>query len=173
MRKPYLQSSFVLAVLMVLALPAALHTYAGVSVRTIRTGSMEPVMQPGDIAVVRASQVTSLSVGDIALLFHPSDRQIEAHRVVTVAASANGVEIVTKGDANPAVDPQILLPRSAAVERVSFVIPYAGLALASFGSPMVLGSLCALGLVVLLGFEIHDRRRRSSSGLSPKTVRSA
>lgn len=173
MRKSYLQSSFVVAVLVMMALPAVLHTYAGVSLRTIRTGSMEPVMQPGDIAIVRATNVTSLSVGDIALLFHPNDGQIEAHRVVTVAASSNGVEIVTKGDANPAVDPRILLPRTSAVERVSFVIPKAGSALATFGSPMVLGSLCALGLVVLMGFELHDRRRRASSGLSPKTVRSA
>lgn len=173
MRKTYVQSSFVFAMLVMVALPAVLHTYAGVGVRTIRTGSMEPVMRPGDIAIVRATSVTSLSVGDIALLFHPSDGQIEAHRVVTIATSSNGVEVVTKGDANPAVDPRILLPRTAAVERVSFVIPNAGLALASFGSPMALGSLCALGLMVLIGFELHDRRRPPSSELSPKTVRSA
>ena len=170
-QRPRLTSTFVFALLLVISLPAALHTYAGIGIRTIRTGSMEPGMQPGDIAVVRATGASVLRTGDIALLFHPSDGQVEAHRVVTIVARENGYDVVTKGDANPQPDPQILLPRYAAVERVAFVIPKAGLAIAEFGSPVALGGLCALGLMVLIAFEIHDRRRRSSS--ETETVRSA
>ena len=168
-----LTSSFVFALLVMVALPAALHTYAGVGVRTIRTGSMEPVMQPGDIAVVKAQPVVAIRSGDIALLFHPNDGQVEAHRVVTIAATDRGYAVVTRGDANPQPDPQLLLPRTAAVERVVFVIPQAGRVISEFGSPVVLGGLCALGLIVLIAFEIHDRRRSASSAFSPEKVRSA
>ena len=168
-----LTSSFVFALLAIVALPAALHTYAGIGVRTIRTGSMEPVMQPGDSAIVHAQRVDAIRSGDIALLFHPKDGQIEAHRVVTIAVADGGYEVVTKGDANPQPDPQLLLPRTAAVERVVFIMPQAGRVISEFGSPVVLGGLCALGLIALVALEIHDRRRRPSSELSPEIVRSA
>lgn len=172
-RKIFPTWAYVFALLVALALPAVLHTYAGIGVRTIRTGSMEPVMQPGDIAIVQARGVETIRTRDIALLFHPNDGQVEAHRVISVAATDGGYEVVTQGDANPQPDPVILLPRTAAVERVMFVIPKAGLAISELGSPVVLGGLCALGLIVLVAFEIHDRRRRSTSELSPEIVRSA
>lgn len=173
-RRSIFSSTFLVALLLAVALPAILHTYAGVSVRTIRTGSMAPAMQPGDLALVRAVSAKAIIPGDIALLFHPADGQVEAHRVTSIKRTDVGFEVITKGDANPSVDPSLMIPATAAVERVALVVPRSGQLLASFGSPLVLASLCALGLLVLVVLEMQDRRRRSvASEETPETVRSA
>lgn len=152
---------FVLVVLLAVSLPAMVHSYAGLAVRIIRTGSMEPALSPGDAVVVHAVPAASLARGDIALLFHPDDGDIEAHRLVTTQPSDYTVSVVTKGDANPMSDAAVLVPKRAAIERVVLRLPGFGYFLASIGSIQILGSVCALGLMVLIAIEMQDRRRKS------------
>ncbi len=156
----WVATPFVLMSVLLLSMPAVLHSYVGVAVRIIRTGSMEPGIHPGDAVLVRAVPATSLAAGDVALLFHPKDDDIEAHRLVSIATSESGLVLVTKGDANPMSDDPVLVPTLTSVERVLFAIPKFGYVIADFGSPKVLGSVCALGLIVLIAIEMQDRRRR-------------
>lgn len=154
---------FVLLVVLAVSMPAVLHSYVGIAVRIIRTGSMFPALQPGDAVLVRAVPAANLNVGDIALLFHPNDGEVEAHRLLAANASDFTLSLVTKGDANPMSDDPVLVTRQSAVERVVVSIPKLGYAIAAFDSPRFLGTLCALGLIVLIVIEMQDRRRGSAT----------
>lgn len=159
--------SFVIAVLLVMMMPAALQTYAGIGVRIVRTGSMTPVMSPGDAVIVRATPIAELGVGDVALFFHPTDAEIAAHRILTIETRESGVIVRTKGDANPAADAPVQLPRTAIIERVAMVVPAAGYVLQFLGSTVVLVSWFALGLVALIALGIHNRRLPAVSESNP------
>jgi len=70
----------------------------------IDSGSMRPVLDPGDVAVMIAEPIADLRVGQI-IAFHPPGQPITvAHRVVSIRRTAAGVAIRTKGDANNAID---------------------------------------------------------------------
>lgn len=166
-----LVTPFTMLLVIAISLPAVLHSYANVAIRIVRTGSMEPALQPGDAVVVHSVPAVAIREGDIALLFHPNDGEIEAHRVLTVDESTTGIALVTKGDANPASDPAITVPRRSAVERAVFTMPKFGYFITIFGSTQFLGGLCALGLMVLIAFEIHDRRRRTAPAPVPITMK--
>lgn len=152
---------FLLLVVLVAVLPAMLQTYAGIGMRIIRSGSMEPALQPGDAVIVRAVPARELVEGDIALLMHPQSDGLEAHRLVTVDAMADSVALVSKGDANPMTDAVVEVQSSATVERMLFALPHFGYVVNVFGTPMILVGLCALGLIVLIAFGMQDRRRQS------------
>lgn len=141
-------------------LPAMIQTYAGIGLRVIRSGSMEPTLAPGDAVLIRTVQARQLNEGDIALLLHPNSPEIEAHRLITVDEGNSTVSLVTKGDANPMSDPAVELSPNAAIEQVVLNIPKLGYVISVLGFPLILGGLCALGLVVLIVFEVQDRRRR-------------
>lgn len=175
-RNHVIAAPFALALVVAIAAPAMLQAYGGFALRIVRTGSMQPAIKPGDAAIVRATRVEQLHPRDIAVLFHPGDGEATAHRILTLDVTTDGVDIVTKGDANPASDPVVRVPRNIALEQVLLVIPNAGYALAVLGSPLVLASWCALGLIVLVVAEIQVRRRRlpsPSAEPQPTTVRSA
>jgi signal peptidase len=72
---------------------------------TIDTGSMQPVLNPGDVAVLFSEPVANLQVGQI-VAFHPPDepKVTVIHRVVSIDRSNGAVVIVTRGDANNAND---------------------------------------------------------------------
>lgn len=153
-------SRFLAVLLFVVVLPAMVQTYAGIGVRIIRSGSMEPAIAPGDAVLVRNVQVRDVREGDIVLLLHPRSTEVEAHRLLTMDDGNNAVSLVTKGDANPMSDPVVEVQPSAVVETVVLTIPKLGYVISVLGFPLILGGLCALGLVVLTVFEVQDRRSR-------------
>ncbi|WP_091228167.1 signal peptidase I [Microbacterium sp. 3J1] len=103
----------------VLALIAALLVIprvTGGSSLTVLTGSMEPVLEPGDIVAVRGvapdAVCAEIGVGDIVTyLPDPGDPTLITHRVVgkTVGTFDDGTDcrLITRGDANSAADPPV------------------------------------------------------------------
>lgn len=166
---------FVLGMVIALSMPAVVHAYLGYSIRVVRTGSMQPALSPGDAVLVQAVRAAELQHGDIAILFHPQDGEVEAHRLQSIVVATAGLTLVTKGDANPAADAAVVVPRQSAIERVVTVLPKFGHLITIFDSSVFLGSVCALGLMVLIAFEMQDRRRRLSATpeSTTHTVRSA
>lgn len=99
---------------------------------TVLTGSMEPTLSPGDVAVVRgideAAVCTDVSVGSIVTFFpEANDPSLITHRVVgkTVGTFEDGTScrLITQGDANSAVD----APVSPAQVRGTFMYGVPGL----------------------------------------------
>ena len=71
------------------------------------TGSMAPLINPGDVVVSVAKPASELKTGDVITYGIPvEDRRIETHRVVDIIRNADGTTAVrTKGDANNGADP--------------------------------------------------------------------
>ena len=66
--------------------------------------SMSPLIGKGDLCAFVPCEAAALRKGDIVLFLNEAE-QLVAHRVVAVARDARGPLLVTKGDANAAVDP--------------------------------------------------------------------
>ena len=96
----------------------------------VRSGSMEPAMKTGSLAVARRispADVSSLDVGEVVVYRSLVDPEmLIMHRIVARTANSRGeVQFVTKGDANVAED-SLLLDASRIVGTVSFSVSRAG-----------------------------------------------
>ena len=98
---------------------------AGYKLYIVLSGSMEPALHTGSMALVQPINTNNLIINDI-ITFKVTDGsdQLVTHRIVTVIPGAL-VSFATKGDANDANDPQPVLA-TAVVGKVSKTIPYVG-----------------------------------------------
>lgn len=75
----------------------------------VATGSMEPLIQPGDMAILADVQPEELTEGDV-IQFRRENYMV-LHRIVEVREDADGATFyITKGDANNAPDEQPVDP---------------------------------------------------------------
>src|SRR5207237_494911 len=84
------------------------------------SGSMEPALQVGDLAVVSPTPPDQLAVGDVITYRTPARPGIPVtHRIVNISRDAQGqLEFQTKGDANNEVD-SVAADQSGVVGRVA------------------------------------------------------
>jgi signal peptidase I len=106
-----LVGSTVTAALVVVAvalagLLAGVPAASGGTALTVWTGSMDPAIPAGSVVVVRPVNPFRIEPGDvITYQVRPGDPTFVTHRVVEVKADAEPPSVITKGDANPGVDP--------------------------------------------------------------------
>lgn len=124
----------------------------GGQVLSVQTGSMEPVLRPGDAVIVRAAGTRSLRTGDIVSYQSPRASQVViTHRLVSVSP-VNGW-LITKGDALAAPDPAF--PPRRLVGRVIAVSPKLGIVLDDLRRPAGLLLGVYVPAATLLGGEIR------------------
>lgn len=151
-----LLSSLVLVVAVVafLGLAVGPHVF-GYRTVTMLTGSMSPMINPGDVVVTAPKPVSEVAVGDVVTYEIPvQDRRVETHRVVKVTQDAAGrTAIVTKGDANAANDPWTATIEGDTVWETRAVVPWVGSVIRTLRAPVVHSVLLwgAAGGLVLLG----------------------
>ena len=90
----------------------------------IATGSMLPVIRPGDMVIMEDTAAGSLQVGDIAV-YRSGNYQI-VHRVAAINTTSNGNSFVFKGDNNDAPDAKAVEYKQI-LGKVVQIIPYVGL----------------------------------------------
>ncbi|GAA4730793.1 hypothetical protein GCM10023328_07200 [Modestobacter marinus] len=109
-RSALVLSSLARALLGTLALLLAVSvapTVVGWETTVVLSGSMEPGVSPGDVAVVRPVPIADLAVGDVLLVDDPdAPGRLRLHRLVAV--EDGGLRL--QGDANPTPDPQLVDP---------------------------------------------------------------
>jgi signal peptidase I len=100
----------------------------GYRTMTMLTGSMAPVINPGDVTVAVQEPTVDLAVGQIISYQIPvDDHRVVSHRVVTVKHGADGtVTVQTKGDHNAAADPWTATVSDSRVWTVRAVVPHLG-----------------------------------------------
>ena len=135
-------------------------------------GSMEPALGLGSAIVVKPIAAAELAVGDIVSMRVGPDRATYTHRIVAVVDRPDGRWIRTKGDANGEPDPS-LVPATAVIGRVEFVVPLAGYLLVLLSLPMgvmfVIGRAATLLAVAWLleSLEPAPRPARRPGGATP------
>lgn len=156
------------AVLAYVALAAVWHVYPpAVPVAGV---SMRPAYEPGDLVLVKGTDVRRLRKGDV-IAFHPPERAQEryalpstfVHRIAKIERRPTGPLFFTKGDANRGVD-VFTLRESDVVGEVVARIPWAGYPILFFRSRqgfIFAGAAVALFLLYfLLGY--LDRRQEDA-----------
>lgn len=115
----------------------------GYQTLTMLTGSMSPLINPGDIVVTMPVPASDIHVGDIITYHIPvEDQRVETHRVTQLTTTPDGSIVVqTKGDANNGVDPWLATISAPTVNRHVLTVPYAGNAIRTLREPIILNTL--------------------------------
>ena len=121
----------------------------GLQSLAVYSGSMEPTLPVGSLAVMRPAPVSELRVGDVITYRTPAAPDVVVtHRLMAIDAGDDGrVRYRTKGDANSAEDVVQVEPY-AVLGRLEFTIPIAGYIVEFGRSPR--GRILLLGIPVLL-----------------------
>jgi len=94
-----------LIALYAIVLSPNLPTKKYVSTYIVSTGSMQPTVQPGSIALIKQGDTKQIKKNDIIIFISPKDpNQTVLHRVFAVKQKDKGIEFETKGDNNNAPD---------------------------------------------------------------------
>jgi signal peptidase len=115
----------------------------GYQTSTMLTGSMSPLINPGDIVVTQPVPVADIKAGDVITYHIPvEDQRVETHRVTEITAKPDGTFVVqTKGDANNGADPWLAAISTPTVDRHILTVPYVGDAIRAIRQPLVLNAL--------------------------------
>lgn len=115
----------------------------GYQTSTMLTGSMAPLINPGDIVVTVPTPIADVKVGDIITYHIPvEDQRVETHRITEITTTADGgIAVQTKGDANNGIDPWIATLQGETVDKHIATIPHVGNAIRTLREPVVMNTL--------------------------------
>ena len=127
-------------------------TVLGYKPVAVYSGSMEPTIPVGGLALDRAIPPKDVRVGDVITFSDPYVKgRLVTHRVIDILETPHGLAYRTKGDANPGRDPWTIR-LNGQVGRVSFSVPVAGYVLYYAHTREVRGALiCLVALFLLFG----------------------
>jgi signal peptidase len=116
----------------------------------VYSGSMEPKIRVGGLALDRAIAAKDVRIGDVITFSDPYVKgRLVTHRVIDILQTPHGLAYRTKGDANPGRDPWTIR-LAGQVGRVSFSVPIAGYILFYAHTREVRGLLICLASLSLL-----------------------
>ncbi len=120
----------------------------GLRMLTVLSGSMRPVLEPGDIIIIKDN--TNIVEGDI--ITFKSNNLIITHRVINVTSVEDRVLYKTKGDNNN-VEDKTLIKEENILGEYFFRIPYIGYVMEFFRSKLgIMIIVTIIGLLVI--FEV-------------------
>lgn len=140
---------------------AVLAPMLHLSIVLFSTGSMSPELPAGSVALVRELPATQVRPGDVVTVDRPGALPI-THRIVASRLVGHGrVELVLRGDANAADDPEPYV-----VNRVRVLVagvPFGANEVAALSSPLALGG-ATVGCALLVGWAFWPRRNGRARG---------
>jgi signal peptidase len=122
----------------------------------VMSGSMQPVLRPGDLVIDQRITPLQARVGDVVTFRDPSDgSRLLTHRVRSIQVSGDSVTIVTKGDASNAVQ-RWVIRSDGTLGRVIFRVPKIGYPIFWFRSrtgvfAVLIVPSIILGIYLLIG----------------------
>jgi signal peptidase I len=123
-------------------LPSALH----LKPLTILSGSMEPTLHTGGVAVDETIIARDARPGDIVTFTDPEDRgRMISHRLRSIRIEGDKAYMVTRGDANDTSE-HWNVGLDDQIGRVVYAVPYAG-----FVRSWISGANVRIGVLALLG----------------------
>lgn len=115
----------------------------GYQTTTMLTGSMAPMINPGDVVVTTPVPVADIQVGDVITYNIPvEDKRNVTHRVAEIVTDSEGrMAVRTMGDANPGKDYWTAVLGGPNVDRHAFTIPHLGTAIRGLREPLAQNTL--------------------------------
>ncbi len=133
---------------------------------TVLSGSMEPVLSPGDLVVTQPVDANEIAIGDV-VTFQPvsDDPTLVTHRIVSVQHGSDGTTgFITRGDANGTDDDPIVTDQ--VVGRVIYSVPLVGHLTGASWSPTAV-AVGVAGLLVYALVMLVVAGRNPRKGNSP------
>lgn len=127
--------------------PGHIPSILGNKVMIVSTGSMEPMLKPGDLIVVKSVDPLNVQENDV-ISFENSNHTVVTHRVMDVSTEEKTIAFETKGDANNVMDDGVV-QSDQLVGSLLFSIPKAGYVLNFFKSPTGVAILLVLPLLYI------------------------
>lgn len=164
---------------LVCILVAAAALLFGITPLIVRSGSMEPTIPTGALAIAKDLPANDIKPGDVISVDNQQGIRI-THRVVSVdSVSGDAAAVTLKGDANGVPDAQPYVITSA--KRVAFHVDGLGYAIAWLNTPaaMAVGALIVAALVWITIFPTGRRRSpekedtgkpKHAAGVAPSLV---
>lgn len=137
---------FVFALFLAAAAPLVIgdHSYV------LRTGSMSPTIDPGDVEVVQSIAPLDARIGDIVAFRDPQwQGRLVSHRVRAIDRVGGRINFITQGDANTGRE-HWSVPAQGTIGRVIYRIPKLGYAVAWLGTPEGRAGVVVLPAVLLM-----------------------
>lgn len=120
----------------------AIFKAVGFRTYSILSGSMEPEIRTGDLAIVKSAKMNQVEPGDVITFKYEGN--IVTHRIV----EKNEEGFITKGDNNNAEDTEIVKEEEL-IGKVLFHMPFLGYITVFLSKPIVIS-----GLMVLIAISI-------------------
>lgn len=140
-----------MALLAAIALPNAI----GMRSFTVMSGSMEPTIHVGDVVIDRKIGPLSARPGDVVTFSDPTGRKrLITHRIRSLHVHGNTVQVVTKGDANNAVE-RWSVPANGRIGRVELRVWKLGYPLVYAHSRLGLIGMMAVPALLLCLVELR------------------
>ena len=116
------------SLLIVASFSVYLAPHFGWQVNGLRSGSMAPQLNIGDMVVTRPAAPETVAIGDV-IIFHSIDKKniLISHRVIGIQRNSP-LSFTTRGDANESPDP-FTVPAGNLVGKLAFHIPLLGYAI--------------------------------------------
>lgn len=134
-----------LILVLILAYMGKTGSIGGYTLFNIMTGSMEPTLPIGTLVVGETVDPNEIKEGDIITYKGVTGSTVTTHRVQEVKQGEEGVEFVTKGDANSVIDP-VTVKGSNLISRVFVDFKYVGGIITFLQENM--GAVIGVGLLV-------------------------
>jgi signal peptidase len=132
---------------------------AGYGVFAVRSGSMSPALEVGDLVVTRLVDPSEIEPGDV-ITIDTGSRAVLTHRVVAVQATDDGPVFTTRGDANATPDP--LAARTDQLHgRADWHAPLLGFVLAMIAMPTGILALVSIAGALLTAAWLLDEADES------------
>ena len=126
----------------------------------VRSGSMRPVLAPGDLIIVNPLD-KDIKVGDVIVYKRPNGNYLVIHRVYKIAEN----EIWTKGDHNCCPDPYRIDKEDIIGKWIGIKIPYIGYFILFLRGEILygIGAYILISLVILFFILSIVEVRRTSA----------
>ena len=126
----------------------------------VKSGSMEPTFEKGDLIVLGKVDASEVEKGDIITFERPDKPDtLVTHRVVAIETTADGKQFQTKGDANERPDGW-RVPASGKAWKYEFRVSKLGYVFDFLSEPGARIALVAVPVVLLGALWLTDIRKR-------------
>lgn len=156
------EALFAAVVVCALGLWVATHLapVAGNGVFAVRSGSMNPALEVGDLVVTRLVDPSEIEAGDV-ITIRTNGGAVITHRVVAIQAADDGPVFTTRGDANATPDP--VAARAGQLHgRVDWRVPMLGFVLAMIAMPVGILALVSIAAALLTAAWLLDEDDEAS-----------
>jgi len=144
----------------------------GLKTMVVTSGSMQPYLDPGDVALVRSAHANEVAIRDAISYYRPDGQGLITHRVVDMQVLNGVVYFQTKGDNNLSADAN-LTPANALFGIVDGRLPKIGFLLQKVTTNKLIRLLTlSIPVLVIAGHELRNLSKLAKEAGAKKGLES-